>query len=125
VSAIRAALRACSEASVTIALSFGLISSITARWASSNSMGLTSRARMSRASSRADLRVRLTSAMDVSARAGCLFFESSSRSDLLSEHDLFRKPVSTFRNHALFAGPVDEAPLDQKEQQVEAIAQRA
>src|SRR5215211_2439382 len=29
------------------------------------------------------------------------FFESSSRSRLLLEHDLFRKPVSTFRDHAL------------------------
>jgi hypothetical protein len=29
------------------------------------------------------------------------FFESSSRSSLLLEHDLFRKPVSTFRDHAL------------------------
>src|SRR5258708_9751721 len=34
-------------------------------------------------------------------RAGRLFFESSSRSTLLLEHDLFRKPVSTFRDHAL------------------------
>src|SRR5258708_28768713 len=34
-------------------------------------------------------------------RAGRLFFESSSRSSLLLEHDLFRKPVSTFRDHAL------------------------
>src|SRR5215831_13485533 len=29
------------------------------------------------------------------------FFESSSRSTLLSEQDLFRKPVPTFRDHAL------------------------
>src|SRR5215510_16210782 len=29
------------------------------------------------------------------------FFESSSRSKLCLEHDLFRKPVSTFRDHAL------------------------
>src|SRR5262249_50808341 len=29
------------------------------------------------------------------------FFESSSRSNLFVEHDLFRKPVSTFRDHAL------------------------
>src|SRR6202521_3021664 len=29
------------------------------------------------------------------------FFESSSRSSLLVEQDLFRKPVSTFRDHAL------------------------
>jgi hypothetical protein len=28
-------------------------------------------------------------------------FESASRSSLLLEHDLFRKPVSTFRDHAL------------------------
>ena len=31
------------------------------------------------------------------------FFESSSRFSLLVEHDLFRKPVSTFRDHALVA----------------------
>src|SRR5262249_49854053 len=30
-----------------------------------------------------------------------LFFESPSRSRLLLEHDLFRKPASTFRDHAL------------------------
>src|SRR6516162_338949 len=30
-----------------------------------------------------------------------MFFEPSSRSILLVEHDLFRKPVSTFRDHAL------------------------
>src|SRR5215831_4407037 len=29
------------------------------------------------------------------------FLESSSRSSLLVEHDLFRKPVPTFRDHAL------------------------
>src|SRR5258708_863958 len=29
------------------------------------------------------------------------FVESSSRSGLLVEHDLFRNPVSTFRDHAL------------------------
>src|SRR5439155_5714949 len=34
-------------------------------------------------------------------RAGCFSFESSSRSSLLLEHDLFRKPVPTFRDHAL------------------------
>src|SRR5262249_50436633 len=34
-------------------------------------------------------------------RARRLFFESSSHSTLLLEHDLFRKPVSTFRDHAL------------------------
>src|SRR5262249_10715505 len=33
--------------------------------------------------------------------ARCLFFESASRSSLLVAHDLFRKPVSTFRDHAL------------------------
>jgi HPr kinase/phosphorylase len=32
------------------------------------------------------------------------FFESSSRSTLLVEHDLFRKPVSTFRDHARMTG---------------------
>src|SRR5262245_42188500 len=32
-----------------------------------------------------------------------LFFESPSRSNLLLEHDLFRKPESTFRDHALVA----------------------
>src|SRR5258705_7582559 len=35
------------------------------------------------------------------ARAGRLFFESSSRSILLFEHDLFGKPVPTFPDHAL------------------------
>src|SRR5262249_53292693 len=35
------------------------------------------------------------------ARARSLFFESASRSSLLAAHDLFRKPVSTFRDHAL------------------------
>ncbi len=34
-------------------------------------------------------------------RAGRLFFESSSRSIFLLEHDLFGKPVSTFPDHAL------------------------
>src|SRR5262249_6812171 len=34
-------------------------------------------------------------------RATCLFFESACRSKLCLEHDLFRKPVSTFRDHAL------------------------
>src|SRR5262247_3967570 len=34
-------------------------------------------------------------------RASRLFFESSSRSKLCLEHDLVRKPVSTFRDHAL------------------------
>src|SRR5215813_8102969 len=34
-------------------------------------------------------------------RARCRFFESASRSSLLTAHDLFRKPVSTFRDHAL------------------------
>src|SRR6266699_3936899 len=34
-------------------------------------------------------------------RAGCLFFESSSRSVFLIEHDLFGKPVPTFPDHAL------------------------
>src|SRR5262245_29574425 len=34
-------------------------------------------------------------------RATCLFFESASRSKSCLEHDLFRKPASTFRDHAL------------------------
>src|SRR5262245_14310516 len=34
-------------------------------------------------------------------RARRLFFESPSRSKLCLEHDLFRKPVPTFRDHAL------------------------
>src|SRR5262249_32833838 len=38
---------------------------------------------------------------DGRARATCLFFESACRSKLCLEHDLFRKPVSTFRDHAL------------------------
>src|SRR5262249_8373989 len=33
--------------------------------------------------------------------AGRLFFESSSRFSFLFEHDLFRKPLHTFRDHAL------------------------
>jgi len=36
----------------------------------------------------------------VAAKARRLFFESSSRFGLLVEHDFFRKPVSTFRDHA-------------------------
>src|ERR1700739_3091292 len=34
-----------------------------------------------------------------------IFFESSSRSTSLVEHDLFRKPVPTFRDHALKTNP--------------------
>jgi hypothetical protein len=34
-------------------------------------------------------------------KAGWLFFESPSRFRLLLEHDVLRKPVSTFRHHAL------------------------
>src|SRR5215218_4321944 len=34
-------------------------------------------------------------------RARLLLVESSSRSTSLFEHDLFRKPVATFRDHAL------------------------
>jgi hypothetical protein len=33
------------------------------------------------------------------ARAGRLFFESSPRSIFLLAHDLFRKPVTTFRDY--------------------------
>src|SRR3954463_11007914 len=45
---------------------------------------------------------RLTRAGRATARrAGCLLFESSSRSTSLFEHDLSRKPVATFRDHAL------------------------
>src|SRR5262249_8850766 len=40
-------------------------------------------------------------ALEPGPRARCLFFESASRSSLLAAHDLFRKPVSTFRDHAL------------------------
>src|SRR5262249_41649475 len=36
-----------------------------------------------------------------SHKARSLFFEKSSRLSLLLEHDLFRKPVPTFRDHAL------------------------
>src|SRR5260370_40319262 len=39
------------------------------------------------------------------SRPGRLFFESSSRSIFLFEHDLFGKPVSTFPDHAV--GGVD------------------
>src|SRR5436853_315174 len=39
-----------------------------------------------------------------------LFSESSARSRLLFEHDLFRKPVSTFRNHALAPFPAAGRP---------------
>src|SRR5215211_9466875 len=51
------------------------------------------------------------------------FLESSSRSRLLLEHDLFRKPVSTFRDHALVSdfpglssgrGPSLERPRRQR-----------
>jgi hypothetical protein len=31
----------------------------------------------------------------------CFIFESPSRSNLLLEHDVLRKPVPTFRHHAL------------------------
>src|SRR5271155_2906766 len=72
-SASRAASRACSAASVTMALSFGLIFSITARCASSTSTGLTTRSRISRANSRADLRVRLMSAMECDLLAGPVY----------------------------------------------------
>src|ERR1700732_4241884 len=34
-------------------------------------------------------------------KARCLFFESASRFRLLLEHGVFRKPVPTFRHHAL------------------------
>src|SRR4030095_4213235 len=34
--------------------------------------------------------------------AGWLFFESPSRSSFFLEHDLFRKPVPPFRDHALY-----------------------
>src|SRR5262245_27815620 len=37
------------------------------------------------------------------------FCESPSRSTLFLEHDLFRKPVSTFRDHALDCRPMFEA----------------
>src|SRR5262245_11305444 len=37
------------------------------------------------------------------ARAVCLFSESSSRSSSFLEHDPLRKPVATFRDHALAA----------------------
>src|SRR3984893_14361432 len=39
---------------------------------------------------------------------------SSPRSRLFMEHDLFRKPVSTFRDHALTSSPPDRLP-DQQE----------
>src|SRR3954452_3854559 len=35
------------------------------------------------------------------SRAGCFLVESSSRSSFLFVRDLFRKPVPTFRDHAL------------------------
>ena len=37
----------------------------------------------------------------IGARARWLFFETPSCSSLLFKHDLFRKPASTFRDHAL------------------------
>jgi hypothetical protein len=46
----------------------------------------------------------------IAARAGRLFLESSSRSSFLFEHDLFRKPLHTFRDHAL---AVDSYSLDE------------
>ena len=56
-SAARAATRAWSAASVTMALSFGFFRPIAARCASSTSTGLTARDLISEASSRADFRV--------------------------------------------------------------------
>ncbi len=68
-SAVRAASLAFSAAKVTMAFSAGLNLSIAARWASSSSTGLSSPARMSLASSRADLRVR---AMPVMGSVGLI-----------------------------------------------------
>src|SRR3954470_22822113 len=43
------------------------------------------------------------------------FFESPSRSTLLLEHDLFRKPASTFRDHALMIQVTDRIAIDENE----------
>src|SRR5262249_20985294 len=61
----------------------------------------------SKAKSASTVAMKLTSPRDRGrllqqpARATCLFFESASRSKSCLEHDLFRKPASTFRDHAL------------------------
>src|SRR5262245_60483321 len=44
------------------------------------------------------------------SKARILFFESASRFSLLLEHDLFRKPVSTFRDHALVSAAAPRRP---------------
>src|SRR5688572_19412777 len=88
-SAARAATRAWSTASVTMALSFGFFRLISARCASSTSTGLTVRDLISEASSRAGFRVRVSSAI------------------------------------CLLAGPVNEIPLDQQEEQVQAVTEGA
>src|ERR1043166_6136920 len=49
------------------------------------------------------------------ANARRLFFESSSRFNFLLAHDLFRKPVSTFRDHALAPAPQCLRKTDQRE----------
>src|SRR5215470_7112946 len=98
-SAARAASRAFSATSVTMALRFGLTRAMTARCASNTSSGLTARVRISDASSHADLRVRVSSAIElVGHRGTCV---------------------------ELLAGPMDEPALDEKKHQVEAVAQRA
>src|ERR1700687_964600 len=77
--------------------SFALIASLTALVMSSRSIDLTSR----------------------NFRARWRFFESSSRSIFLFEHDLFGKPVPTFPDHAL--GPYDRSrTADQPGQLLEA-----
>src|SRR2546430_16562969 len=48
-------------------------------------------------------KLRTLSSRFIAPRAGRLFFESSSRSIFLFEHDLFDKPVPTFPDHALAA----------------------
>src|SRR5271154_1115349 len=81
-----------------MALSFGLSAAMTSRCASSTSSGLTARVRISRASSRADLRTRVLSFM-----------------------------ASLWQLHlaVLFPGPMHEAPLYEQEEEVESIAERA
>src|SRR5262249_56066006 len=41
----------------------------------------------------------------IESRARCFSSNRHPRSNLLSEHDLFRKPASTFRGHALTGPP--------------------
>jgi len=45
------------------------------------------------------------------SRAFSVLMESKPGSSILIEHDLFRKPASTFRNHALMSNHVTALPM--------------